>query len=85
MKFDQLIKVLLYNDTVQYKLVWKSLTVFCESLLTHILAFSNILFSAVIAIALLFATFVYSVIVLRNFGRGLKDACMCPFSSTTLS
>ncbi|KAF9535542.1 hypothetical protein CPB83DRAFT_841946 [Crepidotus variabilis] len=27
-----------------------------------------------IAIILLFATFVYSVIVLRNFGRGLKDA-----------
>lgn len=53
----KLIKVLLYNDTVQYKLVWKSLTVF-----------------SVIAIALLFATFVYSIIVLRNFGRGLKDA-----------
>jgi len=29
---------------------------------------------SVIAIALLFATFVYSIIVLRNFGRGLKDA-----------
>jgi hypothetical protein len=53
----KLIKVLLYNGTVQYKLVWKSLTVF-----------------SVIAIALLFATFVYSIIVLRNFGRGLKDA-----------
>lgn len=30
---------------------------------------------AVIALILLFATFVYSVLVLRNFGRGLKDAC----------
>ena len=29
---------------------------------------------AVIAIALLFATFVFSIIILRNFGRGLKDA-----------
>lgn len=38
MVFDQLIKVLLYNDTVQYRLVWKSLTVFCEFLLAHILA-----------------------------------------------
>lgn len=25
----QLIKVLLYKDTSQFKLVWKSLTVFC--------------------------------------------------------
>lgn len=39
MVFDQLIKVLLYNGTGQYKLVWKSLTVFCEILLAHILAF----------------------------------------------
>jgi hypothetical protein len=53
----KLVKVLLYNSTVQYKLVWKSLTIF-----------------SVIAIVLLFATFVYSVIVLRNFGRGLKEA-----------
>ncbi|KIM48406.1 hypothetical protein M413DRAFT_230767 [Hebeloma cylindrosporum] len=53
----KLIKVLLYNGTEQYKLVWKSLTVF-----------------SVIAIALLIATFAYSIIVLRNFGRGLKDA-----------
>ncbi|KAF8168309.1 hypothetical protein B0H34DRAFT_647127 [Crassisporium funariophilum] len=53
----KLIKVLLFKNTDQYRLVWKSLTVF-----------------SVIAIALLFATFVYSVIVLRNFGRGLRDA-----------
>lgn len=53
----KLIKVLLYNDTTQYKLVWKSLTVF-----------------SVMAIVLLLITFAYSIIVLRNFGRGLKDA-----------
>jgi len=53
----KLIKVLTLNDTDQYRLVWKSLTVF-----------------SVIAIALLFATFISSVIVLRNFGRGLKEA-----------
>lgn len=53
----KLIKVLLYLGTDQYRLVWKSLTVF-----------------SVIAIALLFATFVFSIIILRNFGRGLKDA-----------
>lgn len=53
----KLIKVLLYSKTDQYRLVWKSLTIF-----------------SVIAIVLLFATFVYSVIVLRNFNRGLKDA-----------
>jgi hypothetical protein len=29
---------------------------------------------SVLAVALLIATFVYSVLVLRNFGRGLKDA-----------
>jgi len=53
----KLIKVLMLNNTDQYRLVWKSLTVF-----------------SVIAIALLIATFVSSVIVLRNFGRGLKEA-----------
>ncbi|KIK05607.1 hypothetical protein K443DRAFT_91111 [Laccaria amethystina LaAM-08-1] len=53
----KLIKVLLYLETEQYRLVWKSLTVF-----------------SVIAIALLFATFAFSIIILRNFGRGLKDA-----------
>ncbi|EDR16071.1 uncharacterized protein LACBIDRAFT_228346, partial [Laccaria bicolor S238N-H82] len=53
----KLIKVLLYLGTDQYRLVWKSLTVF-----------------SVIAIALLFATFVFSIIILRNFGQGLKDA-----------
>ncbi|KAF9557869.1 hypothetical protein CPC08DRAFT_819656 [Agrocybe pediades] len=53
----KLVKVLLYNQTDQYKLVWKSLTIF-----------------SVIAIVLLFCTFVYSIIVLRNFGRGLLDA-----------
>ncbi|KAF8203261.1 hypothetical protein BJ912DRAFT_943417 [Pholiota molesta] len=53
----KLIKVLLYKNSDQFKLVWKSLTVF-----------------SVIAIVLLFATFAYSVVVLRNFGRGLKDA-----------
>uniref|UniRef100_A0A8H7Y659 Uncharacterized protein n=1 Tax=Psilocybe cubensis TaxID=181762 RepID=A0A8H7Y659_PSICU len=53
----KLIKVLLLRHEDQYRLVWKSLTIF-----------------SVIAIVLLFATFVYSVIVLKNFGRGLKDA-----------
>jgi uncharacterized protein (DUF983 family) len=53
----KLIRVLTLNNTDQYKLVWKSLTVF-----------------SVIAIVLLIATFVFSAIVLRNFGRGLKEA-----------
>jgi hypothetical protein len=53
----KLIKVLRYKDTADYRLVWKTLTVF-----------------SVIAIMLLLATFVFSVMVLRNFGRGLKDA-----------
>ncbi|TFK20150.1 hypothetical protein FA15DRAFT_600207 [Coprinopsis marcescibilis] len=53
----KLIRVLLNPGGDQFKLVWKSLTVF-----------------SVIAIALLIATFVFSVIILRNFGRGLKDA-----------
>jgi hypothetical protein len=53
----KLVKVLLFKNTTQYKLVWKTLSIF-----------------SVIAIVLLFATFVYSVIVLRNFGRGLKEA-----------
>ncbi|TEB35221.1 hypothetical protein FA13DRAFT_1753510 [Coprinellus micaceus] len=53
----KLIKVLLGMSSDQYKLVWKSLTVF-----------------SVFAIMLLFATFAYSVIILRNFAKGLKAA-----------
>ncbi|CAA7264722.1 unnamed protein product [Cyclocybe aegerita] len=53
----KLIKVLIFHNRDEYRLVWKSLTVF-----------------SVIAIVLLFTTFVYSAIVLRNFGRGLKEA-----------
>lgn len=40
----------------------------------QLLSFFTDVLLAVIAIALLFLTFVYSVLVLRNFGRGLKDA-----------
>ncbi|TFK41365.1 hypothetical protein BDQ12DRAFT_600549 [Crucibulum laeve] len=53
----KLIKVLLFLNRPQYKLVWKSLTIF-----------------SVIAIVLLVATFIFSVIILRNFGQGLKNA-----------
>ncbi|KAF5311833.1 hypothetical protein D9619_003349 [Psilocybe cf. subviscida] len=53
----KLIKVLLFKSSEQYKLIWKSLTVF-----------------SVIAIGLLFLTFIWSIIVLRNFNRGLKQA-----------
>ncbi|KAJ6627140.1 hypothetical protein B0H10DRAFT_1995630 [Mycena sp. CBHHK59/15] len=53
----KLVKVLKYKDTQDFRLVWKTLTVF-----------------SVIAIILLLATFVFSIMVLRNFGRGLKDA-----------
>ncbi|KAF7306731.1 hypothetical protein MIND_00464800 [Mycena indigotica] len=56
-KAGHLAKVLRYRATDDYKLVWKTLTVF-----------------SVIAILLLAASIVYSVIVFRNFGRGLKDA-----------
>jgi len=53
----KLAKVLMYKDTQDFKLVWKTLTVF-----------------SVIAIILLLATVVFSFLVLRNFGRGLKDS-----------
>jgi len=53
----KLIKVLIYKDTDQYNLIWKSLTVF-----------------SIIAIILLLITFVFSIIIMRNFGRGLKGA-----------
>ncbi|KAF7320244.1 hypothetical protein MKEN_00809000 [Mycena kentingensis (nom. inval.)] len=55
----KLIKVLRLKDTDDYRLVWKTLTVF-----------------SVIAMILLFATIVFSVMILRNFGRGLKDALL---------
>jgi len=53
----KLIKVLLYKDTVQFKFVWQSLTVF-----------------SIIAMVLLFMTMTLSVLVMRNFGHGLKEA-----------
>jgi len=57
----KLFKVLKFRDTVtdttDFRLVWKTLTVF-----------------SVIAIILLIATVVFSLFVLQNFGRGLKDA-----------
>ncbi|KAJ7139913.1 hypothetical protein C8R44DRAFT_975634 [Mycena epipterygia] len=53
----KLAKVLMYKDTKDFILVWKTLTVF-----------------SVIAIILLAATTVFSFLVLRNFGRGLKDS-----------
>ena len=46
------------------------------SILLFLLVFHII--TAVIAIVLLVATFLLSVIVLRNFGRGLKEAGMYP-------
>ena len=75
--FYQLIKVLTLNNTDQYRLVWKSLTVFCTFINLLFLLFFHII-TAVIAIVLLVTTFVLSVIVLRNFGRGLMEACMYP-------
>ncbi|KAG2023799.1 hypothetical protein CC2G_001414 [Coprinopsis cinerea AmutBmut pab1-1] len=40
----------------------------------YLLVWKSLTVFSVLAIALLIATFVYSVIILRNFGRGLKDA-----------
>lgn len=51
------VKVLILKNTDEFRLIWKSLTVF-----------------SVLTVILLFATFVFSIIVLRNFGRGLKDS-----------
>jgi len=53
----KLIKVLLNMHNPQFKLIWKSLTVF-----------------SLIAIGLLLITFAFSIIVMRNFERGLKEA-----------
>ncbi|KAJ3790334.1 hypothetical protein GGU10DRAFT_392152 [Lentinula aff. detonsa] len=53
----KLVKVFMYKNTDDLKLVWKTLMVF-----------------SVIAIVLLVATFVLSIMVMRNFGRGLKGA-----------
>ncbi|KAJ7783552.1 hypothetical protein DFH07DRAFT_191021 [Mycena maculata] len=63
----KLVKVLRLKDTEDFKLVWKTLTVF-----------------SVIAIILLLATFVFSIMVLRNFGRGLKDSLTKKSMSHTL-
>jgi len=41
---------------------------------TYLLVWKSLTIFSVIAIVLLIATFTYSVILLRNFGRGLKDA-----------
>jgi nitrate/TMAO reductase-like tetraheme cytochrome c subunit len=41
--------------------------------------------TAVIAIVLLLATFVFATIVMRNFGRGLKNTSASVFCSTLVS
>jgi uncharacterized membrane protein len=51
---------------VPHCILYEIITFLLESLLNDL--------KAVIAIALLFATFAFSIIILRNFGRGLKDA-----------
>ena len=40
----------------------------------YVLVWKSLTVFSVIAIALLIATFVFSIIILRNFGRGLRDA-----------
>lgn len=42
-----------------------------------VLFLNSMIILAVIAIVLLLVTFVYSILVFRNFGRGLKEACKC--------
>jgi len=53
----KLVKLLMYKDTPELQLVWKTLMIF-----------------SVISIVLLVATFILSVLVMQNFGRGLKGA-----------
>jgi len=77
--FVQLIRVLSNISTETFKLAWKSLTVFCKPIefalvQSYSLTFRVLVCLAVIAIVLLIATMIFSVIVLRNFGRGLKEA-----------
>ena len=59
----------------QFRAVYKSLTTFCKSQLCQQMdaVWSLIVIAAVIAIILLVITFVFAVIVMRNFGRGLKS------------
>jgi len=69
----------MYKDS-DYAFTWKSLTIFCEylgsiSILKMCLTFSRV---ATIAILLLLLTFVFAIMTMRNFGRGLKDARTFP-------
>lgn len=76
--FLQFVKVLVLKNTdeSQYGPIWKSLTVFCKfAVVSHQDHGWLIGRAAVLTIILLFATFVFSIIVLRNFGRGLKEPC----------
>lgn len=63
----------------QFQAVWKSLSTFCEPSLRCYHFLVTYISTAVIAIALLVATFVFAIVVLRNFGRGLKNTSSCMF------
>lgn len=63
---------MIFRNTTQFQSVYKSLATFCKLctlLLSEVYTHS---FSAVIAIVLLVATFVFGVCVMRKFGQGLK-------------
>lgn len=75
---EQLVKVLKYHNTSTFKQVWQTLTTFCMSPTTYISALSHLIYlSAVIAIGLLVFTSIFAILVMNNFGRGLKEQSTC--------
>ena len=71
------------KHTAEFAPVWESLTTFGEFLSQPHYFISDVV-SAVIAIILLVSTFVYAWMVMRNFGRGLKDQSTSKFEYTFL-
>lgn len=65
----------MYKDHTEFKFIWKTLTVFCRlSSIRYSLRELTYISPAVIAIILLLVTFIFSILTLQNFGRGLKES-----------
>lgn len=72
----QFTKIIIHKNTPEFSHVWESLSTFGQCRVPSSSFCASDVVAAVIAIMLLIMTFIYAWMVMRNFGRGLKDQSM---------
>jgi hypothetical protein len=72
----QFTKIIIHKNTPEFSHVWESLSTFGQCCVSNSSFCASDVAVAVIAILLLIMTFIYAWMVMRNFGRGLKDQSM---------